>query len=127
MKMESKRSENGTFHPQHDTKLASYSLFSQIPISPYPRLEPWINSKMTTAGPSRPPRRRDTWQPSRYLEPNHPDNEEVMEQASYQAAITRQGASKVKLKARRTVEYMGTVMKWRQVRVLFDVNGGSGN
>ena len=70
---------------------------------------------MATAGPSRGP---DIWQPSRYLEPNHPDNEEVLEQAAYQAAVTRLGgdarASK-RYKPRRTVDYMGPVLKWRQV------------
>ena len=69
---------------------------------------------MTTAGPSRGP---DTWHPTRYLEPNHPDNEEVLEQAAYQAAITRvAGDSRNrKYKPRRTVDFMGGVLKWRQV------------
>ena len=71
---------------------------------------------MATAGPSRGP---DTWKPTRFLEPNHPDNEEVLEQAAYQAAVTRLGgdarASK-RYKPRRTVDYMGPLLKWRQVR-----------
>lgn len=69
------------------------------------------------AGPSR-QRGEDTWQPKRYLEPNHPDNEEVTEQAAYQAAVTRpQGDSRGnrKYKPRRTVDYMGGVQKWRMV------------
>ena len=66
------------------------------------------------AGPSRGP---DTWQPTRYLEPNKPDNEEVLEQAAYQAAITRQpGERAKKYKPRKTVDFMGGVLKWRQVR-----------
>ncbi|WWD16609.1 hypothetical protein CI109_101037 [Kwoniella shandongensis] len=66
------------------------------------------------AGPSRGP---DTWQPTRYLEPNHPDNEEVLEQAAYQAAVTRQGGDdrKRKIKPRRTVDYQGGVQKWRMI------------
>ena len=66
------------------------------------------------AGPSRGP---DTWQPKRYLEPNHPDNEEVQEQASYQAALTRMGNEerKKRYKPRRTVDYQGPMLKWRQV------------
>ena len=66
------------------------------------------------AGPSRGP---DTWKPTRYLEPNKPDNEEVLEQAAYQAAITRQpGERAKKYKPRKTVDFMGGVLKWRQVR-----------
>lgn len=66
-----------------------------------------------TAGPSRGP---DTWHPTRYLEPNKPDNEEVLEQAAYQAAITRQpGERAKKYKPRKTVDFMGGVLKWRQV------------
>ena len=69
---------------------------------------------MATAGPSRGP---DMWRPSRYLEPRHPDNEEVLEQAAYQAAVTRHGgdARTRRYKPRRTVDYMGPVLKWRQV------------
>jgi hypothetical protein len=69
------------------------------------------------AGPSR-PLRNDTWTPSRYLEPNHPDNEEVLEQAAYQAAVTRppgDSRGNRKYKPRRTVDYMGSVQKWRMV------------
>jgi hypothetical protein len=73
-------------------------------------------SVSATAGPSRGP---DTWHPSRYLEPNHPDNEEVLEQAAYQAAVTRLGGDNRqgarKYKPRRTVDFMGPVLKWRQV------------
>lgn len=65
------------------------------------------------AGPSRGP---DTWRPTRYAEPNKPDNEEVLEQAAYQAAITRQpGERAKKYKPRKTVDFMGGVLKWRQV------------
>lgn len=70
------------------------------------------------AGPSR-PREPDEWAPKRYLEPNHPDNEEVLEQAAYQAAVTRPAGdnrSNRKYKPRRTVDYMGGVQKWRMVR-----------
>ena len=72
---------------------------------------------MAVAGPSRGP---DTWRPSRYLEPRHPDNEEVLEQAAYQAAVTRHGGdSRNKTyKPRRTIDYMGPVLKWRQVSFL---------
>lgn len=69
------------------------------------------------AGPSR-PRGADTWEPKRYLEPNHPDNEEVLEQAAYQAAVTRPAGDmrgNRKYKPRRTVDYMGGVQKWRMV------------
>lgn len=69
------------------------------------------------AGPSR-PSRGDTWEPKRYLEPNHPDNEEVLEQAAYQAAVTRPAGDsrqQRKYKPRRTVDYMGGVQKWRMV------------
>ena len=67
---------------------------------------------MVTAGPSRGP---DLWQPSRYLEPNQPDNEEVLEQAAYQAAVTKLGgdARARRYKPRRTVDYMGPMTKWR--------------
>lgn len=66
---------------------------------------------MVTAGPSRAP---DTWQPTRYLEPNKPDNEEVLEQAAYQAAVTKQGGDNRnrRYKPRRTVDYMGPMTKW---------------
>lgn len=66
---------------------------------------------MVTAGPSRAP---DTWQPTRYLEPNQPDNEEVLEQAAYQAAVTKQGGDNRnrRYKPRRTVDYMGPMTKW---------------
>lgn len=65
------------------------------------------------AGPSRGP---DTWRPTRYLEPNHPDNEEVLEQAAYQAAITRQpGERAKKYKPRKAVDFTGGLLKWRQV------------
>jgi len=76
------------------------------------------------AGPSKPqpqpqqPLRADTWHPQRYLEPNHPDNEEVLEQAAYQAAVTRppgDSRGNRKYKPRRTVDYMGGVQKWRMV------------
>lgn len=70
---------------------------------------------MATAGPSRGP---DTWGPSKYLEPNHPDNEEVLEQAAYQAAITRLGGDNrgtKKVKPRRVIDYYGPVTKWRQL------------
>jgi polyadenylation factor subunit 2 len=72
---------------------------------------------MATAGPSRGP---DLWKPSRYLEPNHPDNEEVLEQAAYMAAITRPpGDTRVrKYKPRKTVDFMGSIVKWRQVSEL---------
>ena len=71
-----------------------------------------------TAGPSKGP---DTWKPTRYLEPNKPDNEEVLEQAAYQAAITRQpGERQKRYKPRKTVDFMGGVLKWRQVSVLAD-------
>jgi polyadenylation factor subunit 2 len=69
------------------------------------------------AGPSR-PRQPDAWAPKRYLEPNHPDNEEVLEQAAYQAAVTRPAGdtrTNRKYKPRRTVDYMGGVQKWRMV------------
>lgn len=61
-----------------------------------------------------------TWRPSRYLEPLHPDNEEVLEQAAYQAAVTRSSGDdrKRKIKPRRTVDYQGGVQKWRMVRRL---------
>jgi polyadenylation factor subunit 2 len=67
---------------------------------------------MVAAGSSRGP---DTWQPSRYLEPNKPDNEEVLEQAAYQAAVTKQGGDNRnrRYKPRRTVDYMGPMTKWR--------------
>jgi polyadenylation factor subunit 2 len=70
------------------------------------------------AGPSRTNRSADTWQPKRYLEPNHPDNEEVLEQAAYQAAVTRPPGDQRgnrKYKPRRTVDYMGGVQKWRMM------------
>ena len=78
---------------------------------------------MATAGPSRLPahtqsRGPDKWHPTRYLEPNHPDNEEVLEQAAYMAAVTRLGPdarANRKYKPRRTVDFMGPVVKWRQV------------
>lgn len=72
---------------------------------------------MATAGPSRAP---DTWRPTRHLEANAPDNAEVVEQAQYQAAVTRLGndARSKRYKPRRTVDYMGPMMKWRQVGVL---------
>lgn len=74
---------------------------------------------MTTAGPSRPYRTRgaDTWSPTRYLEPNHPDNEEVLEQAAYQAAVTKHGGDnrKTRYKPRKTVDWQGGVVKWRQL------------
>lgn len=68
-------------------------------------------------GPSN-PAANDTWRPSRYLEPLHPDNEEVLEQAAYQAAVTRSSGDdrKRKIKPRRTVDYQGGVQKWRMVR-----------
>lgn len=67
---------------------------------------------MVIAGPSRGP---DPWQPTRYLEPNQPDNEEVLEQAAYQAAVTKLGgdARARRYKPRRTVDYMGPMTKWR--------------
>lgn len=69
---------------------------------------------MATAGPSRGP---DTWRPSRYLEPLHPDNEEVLEQAAYQAAVTRLGGDdrKRRYKPRKAVDWQGGLLKWRQV------------
>lgn len=69
------------------------------------------------AGPSR-TRAPDSWRPEKYLEPNHPDNEEVLEQAAYQAAVTRppgDARANRKYKPRRTVDYMGGVQKWRMV------------
>ncbi|ORY23440.1 WD40-repeat-containing domain protein [Naematelia encephala] len=75
------------------------------------------------AGPSRAP---DAWKPTRYLEPNHPDNEEVLEQAAYQAAVTRLGGDERRLKKykpRRTVDYMGGVVKWRQLTKLKGIEG----
>ncbi|WVF67137.1 hypothetical protein IAT40_001882 [Kwoniella sp. CBS 6097] len=73
-------------------------------------------SPSAVAGPSR-PKGPDTWQPTKYLEPNHPDNEEVLEQAAYQAAVTRQGGDdrKRKIKPRRAVDYQGAVQKWRML------------
>ena len=64
------------------------------------------------------PAANDTWRPSRYREPLHPDNEEVLEQAAYQAAVTRSSGDdrKRKIKPRRTVDYQGGVQKWRMVR-----------
>jgi polyadenylation factor subunit 2 len=64
--------------------------------------------------------RPDAWRPERYLDPPAPDVEEVNEQASYQAAITRpagdlRGAKK--FKPRRTVDYNGGVGRWRNVGV----------
>lgn len=69
---------------------------------------------MVTASASTP---QSPWKPTRYLEPNHPDNEEVVEQAQYMAAVTRLGtdARSKRYKPRRTVDYMGPMMKWRQV------------
>jgi hypothetical protein len=80
-------------------------LLSTPPSAIYPNI-------MATAGPSRGP---DLWQPSRYLEPNQPDNEEVLEQAAYQAAVTKLGgdARARRYKPRRTVDYMGPMTKWR--------------
>ncbi|KAL1410320.1 pre-mRNA cleavage and polyadenylation factor (CPF) complex subunit [Vanrija albida] len=69
------------------------------------------------AGPSR-PREADTWKPTKYLEPNHPDNEEVLEQAAYQAAVTRppgDARANRKYKPRRTVDYMGGIQKFRML------------
>ncbi|WWC68715.1 uncharacterized protein I206_102649 [Kwoniella pini CBS 10737] len=73
-------------------------------------------SANAVAGPSR-TRGQDTWFPTKYLEPNHPDNEEVHEQAAYQAAVTRQGGDdrKRKIKPRRAVDYQGGVIKWRML------------
>ncbi|OWZ32714.1 polyadenylation factor subunit 2 [Cryptococcus neoformans var. grubii Br795] len=70
-------------------------------------------------GPSN-PAANDTWRPSRYLEPLHPDNEEVLEQAAYQAAVTRSSGDdrKRKIKPRRTVDYQGGVQKWRMLNKL---------
>ncbi|WRT65605.1 uncharacterized protein IL334_002550 [Kwoniella shivajii] len=75
------------------------------------------------AGPSR-SRGPDNWHPTRYLEPNHPDNEEVQEQAAYQAAVTRQGGDdrKRKIKPRRAVDYQGSVQKWRMLTKMKGVN-----
>ncbi|EIW68862.1 hypothetical protein TREMEDRAFT_31214, partial [Tremella mesenterica DSM 1558] len=73
---------------------------------------------MSVAGPSRP---SDSWHPSRYLEPNHPDNEEVHEQASYQAAVTRLAndeRKRARYKPRRTVDFTSGVVKWRQLTKL---------
>ncbi|TYJ59171.1 hypothetical protein B9479_000160 [Cryptococcus floricola] len=72
------------------------------------------------AGPSRQPQREDSWAPTRYLEPPHPDNEEVLEQAAYQAAVTRAPGDdrKRKIKPRRTVDYQGGVQKWRMLNKL---------
>ncbi|KAL7419706.1 pre-mRNA cleavage and polyadenylation factor (CPF) complex subunit [Cryptotrichosporon argae] len=69
----------------------------------------------------------DTWQPSAYLAPNEPDNEEVLEQAAYQAAVTRPaGDTRVrKYKPRRTVDYMGGVQKWRMMPKLKAAQGVS--
>ncbi|OCF34736.1 polyadenylation factor subunit 2 [Kwoniella heveanensis BCC8398] len=73
-------------------------------------------SPSAVAGPSQ-PKGPDTWHPTKYLEPNHPDNEEVLEQAAYQAAVTRQGGDdrKRKIKPRRAVDYQGAVQKWRML------------
>ena len=82
-----------------------------------------------TAGPSRHARGPDTWQPSAYLEPPHPDNEEVVEQAAYQAAVTKhQGERKTRYKPRKTVDYQGGVIKWRQTTRVKggQVRGGGG-
>ncbi|WWC87788.1 uncharacterized protein L201_002680 [Kwoniella dendrophila CBS 6074] len=75
------------------------------------------------AGPSR-ARGQDSWFPTKYLEPNHPDNEEVHEQAAYQAAVTRQGGDdrKRKIKPRRAVDYQGSVIKWRMLTKLKGIN-----
>lgn len=74
---------------------------------------------MSLAGPSRPRPTRgpDTWVPKRYLEPLHPDNEEVLEQAAYQAAVTKHGGDnrKSRYKPRKTVDWQGGVLKWRQL------------
>lgn len=72
-------------------------------------------SAAAKAGPSRGP---DAWRPTKYLEPLHPDNEEVLEQAAYQAAVTRLGGDNRgtrRYKPRRTVDFQGGVIKWRQV------------
>jgi hypothetical protein len=72
-------------------------------------------SAAAKAGPSRGP---DAWHPTKYLEPLHPDNEEVLEQAAYQAAVTRLGGDNRgtrRYKPRRTVDFQGGVIKWRQV------------
>ncbi|WVN85800.1 polyadenylation factor subunit 2 [Cryptococcus depauperatus CBS 7841] len=73
------------------------------------------------AGPSsQEARSRHSWHPSRYKEPLHPDNEEVLEQAAYMAAVTRAIGDdrKRKIKPRRTVDYQGGVQKWRMLNVL---------
>lgn len=76
-------------------------------------------TETATAGPSRPYRTRgpDTWSPQRYLDPPHPDNEEVLEQAAYQAAVTKHGGDtrKTRYKPRKTVDWQGGVIKWRQL------------
>lgn len=82
------------------------------------------------AGPSRQPSNnsQETWSPKRYLEPNHPDNEEVLEQAAYQAAVTRppgDSRGNRKYKPRRTVDYMGGVQKLRIVSLGCDTDGES--
>ncbi|WWC97058.1 hypothetical protein V866_003935 [Kwoniella sp. B9012] len=75
-----------------------------------------VSTTNSVAGPSR-ARGQDTWVPTKYLEPLHPDNEEVHEQAAYQAAVTRQGGDdrKRKIKPRRAVDYQGGVIKWRML------------
>ncbi|ADV20919.1 Integral subunit of the pre-mRNA cleavage and polyadenylation factor (CPF) complex, putative; Pfs2p [Cryptococcus gattii WM276] len=75
-------------------------------------------------GPSK-PAANGTWRPSRYLEPLHPDNEEVLEQAAYQAAVTRSSGDdrKRKIKPRRTVDYQGGVQKWRMLNKLKGIHG----
>ena len=76
-----------------------------------------VMASISHAGPSRGP---DLWKPSRYLEPNHPDNEEVQEQAAYQAAVTRLSNDQRarRYKPRRTVDYSGGVLRWRQITKL---------
>lgn len=67
------------------------------------------------AGPSRGP---DTWRPTKYLEPLHPDNEEVLEQAAYQAAVTKLGGDSRRMtryKPRKAVDFQGGLLKWRMV------------
>lgn len=98
----------------------------QYPLDPLsrPRFSPHSPPTMVAAsanpeeaGPSR-TRAPDSWRPEKYLEPNHPDNEEVLEQAAYQAAVTRppgDARANRKYKPRRTVDYMGGVQKWRMV------------
>jgi polyadenylation factor subunit 2 len=85
-------------------------------------------STLPLAGPSRHPRGADSWHPTAYLERPHPDTEEVVEQAAYQAAVTKHhGERKTRYKPRKTVDYQGGVIKWRQtMRIKSQASKASG-